>query len=261
MPAHRADYRSRVYSPTCDVIDRTRILAATDHHPYVRLTTTGGGPVRGFVRDTPAGRAVAWLNDSRGRRGLDAWGDPAEVVRLIRDLRDAGEVTGIRRLHLPRTEPELLAAHLPVGEPDHWDYRWTRTPLPASPDQPRPVPVRPEQEDEVRALLGRAFPDAYTRPGDPDIRRWYGIRDGDRLVACGADVSRGVGCLAGLAVDPDFRGRGLGSALTCGLAARVLAEFDVVSLGVMVGNHRAARLYHRLGFTEVAGRTSVPLRN
>ena len=62
-------------------------------------------------------------------------------------------------------------------------------------------------------------------------------------------------------MDPDFRGRGLGAALTSGMAARLRAEFDVVSLGVMVDNHRAARLYHRLGFTEVVGRTSVPLHS
>ncbi len=261
MPATAADYRSRVHSPTWDVIDREQILTVTGHHPYVRLTTTGGGPVRGFVRRTSDGLAVVWLNDSRGRRGLDAWGDPAAVVRLIRALWAAGEVAGIRRLHLPRTSKELLTAHLPVGEPDHWDYRWTRSPLPPPPDPPSPVPLPPEREEEVRALLDRAFPDAYTRPGHPDIRRWYGLWHGDRLIACGADVSRGVGCLAGLAVDPDFRGRGLGAALTSGMAARLRAEFDVVSLGVMVDNHRAARLYHRLGFTEVAGRTSVPLHS
>ena len=245
-------------SSTYDTIDRDEILAAARWHPFVRLATAGTSKVWGFIRDRRVGQAMIWCHHRHGQPRWYGWGDPAQVVQLLRQLRAAGELAEVQRCNLPQTDPALLA-DLAVGEPAHWDYLWTRTAPPVLPKQHRLIPLTAEQTDEVRALMRRAFPDAYTRPGDPDVRRWYGIREQDRLVACGADVSRGVGYIAGLAVDPQFRGRGLGAALTSAMAARVLAEFGVASLGVMVDNHRAARLYRRLGFTQVAGRTSVRL--
>ncbi|WP_231925469.1 GNAT family N-acetyltransferase [Micromonospora purpureochromogenes] len=86
------------------------------------------------------------------------------------------------------------------------------------------------------------------------------MRDGDRLVACGADRSRGdVGFLAGLTVAPDRRGRGLGAALTAGMARALAARYDHVALGVYTDNVGAIRLYRRLGFTGTLARSSVHL--
>lgn len=79
---------------------------------------------------------------------------------------------------------------------------------------------------------------------------WYGIWADDRLVACGADRSRGdIGFLAGLTVSPDQRGQGLGAALTAGMTRALLARYDTVGLGVYPSNVGAVRLYRRLGFT------------
>ena len=87
---------------------------------------------------------------------------------------------------------------------------------------------------------------------------WYGIRDGDRLIACGADCTRGdVGFLAGLTVAPEHRGRGLGAALTAGLTRALAARYDVVALGVYPANTGAIRLYRRLGYTDSLALTSV----
>jgi ribosomal protein S18 acetylase RimI-like enzyme len=56
--------------------------------------------------------------------------------------------------------------------------------------------------------------------------------------------------LTGITVATDRRGQGLGAALTTAMSRALHAEFGVVSLGVEVGNRRAARLYQRLGFTD-----------
>ncbi len=92
------------------------------------------------------------------------------------------------------------------------------------------------------------------------MRAWWGIRDGGRLVACGADRGRGgVGLLAAITVARDRRGRGLGAALTAGMTRRLLGEYDVVALGVMTDNPAADRLYRGLGFTDSIPRTSLEL--
>ncbi|BCJ57267.1 GNAT family N-acetyltransferase [Micromonospora endophytica] len=87
---------------------------------------------------------------------------------------------------------------------------------------------------------------------------WYGVRDGDRLIACGADCTRGdVGFLAGLTVAPEHRRQGLGAALTTGMTRALSARYDVVALGVHLSNTNARRLYQRLGYTDSFALTSV----
>ncbi|SBT39856.1 GNAT family N-acetyltransferase [Micromonospora narathiwatensis] len=116
------------------------------------------------------------------------------------------------------------------------------------------------RDGAVGWLLPESFPTTTSRPGDPRIVDWYGIHDGDRLVACGADRSRGdVGFLAGLTVATDRRGRGLGAALTAGMTRALFARYDHVALGVYTDNVGAIRLYRRLGYTDTEPRTSVHL--
>ncbi|MFD6755052.1 GNAT family N-acetyltransferase [Micromonospora gifhornensis] len=66
-----------------------------------------------------------------------------------------------------------------------------------------------------------------------------------------------MGFLAGLTVDPAFRGRGLGAALTAGMSRALAARHDLLALGVYTANVGALRLYRRLGYTAVVPLTSV----
>jgi ribosomal protein S18 acetylase RimI-like enzyme len=251
-------YRGRVRQDTTGpttLADRAQVLAATGNHPFARLTTTGGD-----LRAFRGHGVIAWT--ARWSRGsvAAALGEAAAAVRLVTDLARAGELSGVRRVNVPRIDHAALAAHLPVSDLDDWDFRWTRTPPPAQPLQERVHRLRTDDAQAIDALLERAFPGTHTRPGDPGVRCWYGVWDHGRLVACGADRSRGgVGSIAAVAVDPDEQGRGLGAALTAAMAQQVLTECDVVSLGVLTRNHRADRLYRRLGFTEASARTSASL--
>jgi ribosomal protein S18 acetylase RimI-like enzyme len=163
-------------------------------------------------------------------------------------------------VNLPRVDHAVLAAQLPVANPDDWDFRWTRTAPRRQPGQDRVARLARDDDPMIVALLERAFPSTFTRPGDAMVRCWYGVRDGTRLVACGADRSRGgVGSISAVAVDPAVRGQGVGTALIATMTRELLADCDVVTLGVMADNHSAGRLYQRLGYVHTVARTSAML--
>jgi RimJ/RimL family protein N-acetyltransferase len=232
---------------------REAVLAAAGDNPYTRMTTTGAA-VTGFQTD----RAVAWLGQRPWGRTACAFGDAAESAQVFAILAEQGRLDGVRWLHLPRLDGTTLAPHLRLSHQDDWDFRWTSTPPPPVAGEDRVIALDDRDGAEITALLDEAHPSSTTRPGDPRVGRWYGIRDGDRLVACGADRSLGeVAFLAGLTVATDYQGRGLGAALTAGMTRLLFRGYGVVSLGVMWDNTHAIRLYERLGFTATLARSSV----
>lgn len=224
---------------------REAVLAATGDSPYARLNTHG--QVTGYL----LGGTTAWVDRAPTGPIACAVGDPARAVEIL-----AG--TGAEWLHLPRATAADLAA-LRVAHRDDWEFLWTVAPPP-----PRPgdvIRLTPDDDADIAALLDDAFPATTTRPGDPRVVGWFGIRERGRLVAVAADRSRGgVGFLAGLAVARDQRGRGLGAALTAAVVRHHLSGYGVSSLGVLAGNSPALRLYRGLGFADGLSRTSVRLR-
>jgi RimJ/RimL family protein N-acetyltransferase len=235
---------------------REAVLAAAGDHPYARLTTGGDGPVVGYHDEG----VLAWTGPGPWGPLACAVGDPRPAARLFARLRDDDRLAGARWLHLPRITPAEAGEVLPVQASDDWDFRWSYRPPPAQPGEGRVVRLADADGPAVARLLDRAFPETTTRPGDPRVRAWYGIRLGGVVVAAGADRSRGgVGFLAGLAVDPALRGHGLGAALTAAMTRRMFASYDCVSLGVASEHPRTVALYQRLGFVETLARTSVRL--
>lgn len=234
---------------------RAAVLAAAGDHPYVRLNTHGGGEPTGYLLDD----ATFWAGT--GPHGATGWatGDATRAAELAGELRATGTLD-LRWLHLPRLDGDIPAEHLPVTQRDEWDFRWAVTPPPVQPEEERVVRLTGADHDAINALVDAAFPTSTTRPGDPRVRHWYGIRDGNRLVAAGADRSRGgTGFLAGIAVATDSRGRGFGAALTAAMTRTLLDETEEVTLGVLTDNLPAIRLYDRLGFAGSIPRTSVGL--
>ncbi|GII78022.1 hypothetical protein Sru01_30040 [Sphaerisporangium rufum] len=132
-------------------------------------------------------------------------------------------------------------------------------PLPAA----RPVPagehrpagwLRERDAEPVAALLAEANPGSYAVPGLPGVRRWSGVRDGDRrLLAVGADAwsAPPVGFIAGVATRPGHRGRGHGTAVCRFLVETLRAEHGRVALMVDQWNATAIALYARLGLHPV----------
>ncbi|WP_406068295.1 GNAT family N-acetyltransferase [Micromonospora sp. NBC_01638] len=236
--------------------DRTAVLAAVGHHPFARHALGSRPPVRGYRRDG----AVLWVvPDEHGPAGC-AIGPAGPAIEVCVALVADGVLRPEQRLHLPRHDPALLAGRLTVTGHADWDFHWTDTPPPAQADEQRVVRLTEADHPALETLIDEAFPSTTSRPGDPRVVDWYGIRAGDRLVACGADCSQGdIGFLAGLTVAPDQRGRGLGASLTAGMTRALLARHGTVGLGVYPSNVGAVRLYRRLGFTDTLPLSSFRL--
>jgi GNAT superfamily N-acetyltransferase len=235
---------------------RAAILAAVGHHPYARHALWQGAPARGYRNDG----AVVWLMPADRGPAAAAIGPAEAALDVCVALADDGLLRAGQRVHLPRLDAAALAGRLRVTHHDDWDFLWTGTPPPAQPGEDRVERLTDADHPELTALIDAAFPTTTSRPGDPLVVDWYGIRAGGRLVACGADRSRGdIGFVAGLTVAPDQRGRGLGAALTTGMTRALLTRHDTVGLGVYTDNVGATRLYRRLGFTGTEPRSSVRL--
>ncbi|OKI63929.1 GNAT family N-acetyltransferase [Micromonospora sp. CB01531] len=238
------------------LVGRDALLAAAGHHPYARHALWRDHEARGWRRDG----AVGWLLPPGRGPVAEALGALGPALDACAGLVADGSLQAGQWLHLPRTSPEELAGRLSVARLNNWDFLWTATPPPPQAEEDRVVRLTEADHPALAALVESSFPTTTTRPGDPRVVDWYGIRDGDRLVACGADRSRGdIGFLAGLTVAPDRRGSGLGAALTTGMTRALFARYDHVALGVYTDNIGAIRLYRRLGYTGTEPRSSVQL--
>ncbi|TDB77722.1 GNAT family N-acetyltransferase [Micromonospora sp. KC723] len=240
----------------CELVGRAALLAATGHHPFTRHVIRPGTRPRGWRSED----LVAWLLPSESGPAGGAIGAPTPAVDLFAALVAEGVLHRGQWVQLPRAEPETLAGRFDIARLDEWDFLWTDAPPPRQADEERVVRLTDADHPTLAALIDQAYPSTTSRPGGPGIVDWYGIRDGDRIIACGADRSRGdIGFLAGLTVAPDRRGRGLGAALTAGMTRALTSRYDRVALGVYTDNVGAIRLYRRLGFTGALARTSIQL--
>ena len=226
------------------------VLKALDRHAYARFSTAMAAEVGGLSE----GGAVLWWGETGFGRLAHAFGDDAAVARLVAAAR--ATMGPVRWINMPRPGGVITDWA--------WDFLWT-TSVPAFESGHEVVPV--EDADEIHALLDEAFPDSAVRPGHPLVVEWHGIRAGHRaggrLAAVVADRSgrppgsKGrptVGAIGGLAVHPDFRGQGMGAALTAALTTRFVTGYGLSTLGVYPGNVVAQRMYESVGY-----RQSLPL--
>ncbi|MBB5873070.1 ribosomal protein S18 acetylase RimI-like enzyme [Allocatelliglobosispora scoriae] len=240
--------------PTPYLHGRAELLDATDRHPYALLTSSGGQ-----VTAWRAGDGLVW-------RAVGPWGpiiaslggEAGPVAMLIAQLDHVGLLDGIRWMHLPRSPRAQLAATLTVLEQDDWDFLWTADEPPPHPGEADVVALTEADHDEILAVIADALPHSTSRPGDPRIRTWHGIRHGGRLVAVAGDRSVDmIGHISAIAVASDRQGGGFGAALTSALTRRLIAEFGMASLGVMSDNDGALRFYRRLGYAGELTRSSI----
>ncbi|MFF0720146.1 GNAT family N-acetyltransferase [Micromonospora sp. NPDC003816] len=242
--------------PAEALVGREAILAAVDHHPFFRHTVPRHAPVRGWRHEG----AVCWLLSSPQSTVCAAVGPPDAAVTLVAALAEERTLDPGQWVHLPRRDPATDRAGAVVAAYRDWDFLWTTGAPPPQPGEEHVVRLDAADHPALTALIDAAFPTSTARPGDPRIVDWYGIRDGDRLIAAGADRTRDeVGFLAGLVVCPTHRNQGLGAALTAGMTRALSRRYDMVALGVYPDNTGAIRLYRRLGYTGAFPLTSVRL--
>jgi ribosomal protein S18 acetylase RimI-like enzyme len=227
------------------------------------LTATGGDPlvrgVRGGIRGpawkSAGGRAVAFTGyDAEDRiRSLVALGPREETAGLVLAVRH--ELPEGIRVIVPRGTP------LPLSQPSDWHFRAAHEAPPPQPAEARAAWC--DDDEAITGLLRLVSPGTSAWPGDAKVRRWAGIREGGRLLACLADTTaaEGVGHLSAIAVHTQARGLGLGPSITAWAMRRLREEgCGVVTLGVYADNAVALRMYDRLGFTVDHALTSGVLK-
>lgn len=227
------------------------------------LSLTGGDPlvrgVRGGTRGpawkSVSGRAVAFTGyDAEDRlRSVVALGPHEETPDLVLGVRH--ELPEGIRVIVPRGAP------LALSQPADWHFR-------AAYDAPPPLPAEAgvawcDDEDAITDLLSLVSPGTSAWPGDAKVRRWAGVGENGRLLACLADTSAttGVGHVSAIAVHPEARGRALGPSITAWAMRRLFEDgCDAVTLGVYADNPVALRMYDRLGFSVDHALTSGVLK-
>jgi [ribosomal protein S18]-alanine N-acetyltransferase len=108
-------------------------------------------------------------------------------------------------------------------------------------------------ESEPWITLGRGFEASLVLLQDRGREThvaWNGQERAGFIVLC--LVGAFAGYIQSVCVAPDFRGKGVGTELIRFAEERIFREFPNVFLCVSSFNHRAARLYERLGY-EVVG--------
>ncbi|MGL5818929.1 MAG: GNAT family N-acetyltransferase [Phycicoccus sp.] len=234
------------------------VVAATGAHPLAVLDLGDGERPRGFAvgADLGTGAVVVARPSDHGVPGIALLGDGTAYDTLLRDERVRAWLRhgAFRHVSAPRGTFDAVRPHV-VLDPDRngdWDWMWTRTPPPDLASEQQVQLLEPHTRDELVAFLRTASPRTHGQPFARAAQVWVGIRtDRGRLVACGGSEASEAGTpvLAGIAVDPACRGKGLGAAVTTSLTRRAVADAGACALGVFADNVVARRLYHRLGYT------------
>ncbi|MDG5472804.1 GNAT family N-acetyltransferase [Jeotgalibacillus sp. ET6] len=114
--------------------------------------------------------------------------------------------------------------------------------------------------EEFKSLHLKVFPDSYFSSGDilsrkNDRNRLFVIEKNQRLagyVYVEANPSHNEGSIEYIAVNPEFRGMGMGEALLKRAAAFLFQDMNAkeISICVNAGNEAAIHLYKKVGFSE-----------
>ena len=162
------------------------------------------------------------------------------------------------------TIPTSLARELVLAAADHWFWLWRDEPLRSLPQGCEVV--APGQADaEITRFLQRTAPQSSTLPGHVELRFWVVNRSSDgEIAACagGRQWRSGEAAVVSVAVAPEHRRRGLGSAVTQVAVSEWFARgAQRVGLGVNGANSGALAMYRAMGFERELDFTSFSLRS
>jgi len=108
---------------------------------------------------------------------------------------------------------------------------------------------------KLLALYARAYPENYFIERMLDSGKYFGSLVDNRIVAVAGvhvdSVEYKTAVLGNIAVDPEFRGCGLGKLVTSQLVRELVDDGKTICLNVMEDNAPAIRIYESLGFSKV----------
>lgn len=233
-------------TPYTTIEGRDEILAGYGDDPF--LSCFIAEQARALVtRD-----ALVWSHQYRERRTVMGDGDPQALAKLA--LHAMAEFQP-QRLTMPSAAFAQLPETVKPTEVGRWVWFYIRNEPGKHPGEDQCEWFSPSDYDEVSELLDVAFPHASARPKHNDgDREWFGARNfSGKIIACGAAATRHNGgpMLGSVAVHPQWRRQGLGSAATAWVTRELLhSGHQQVSLGSYVGEDATHRLYRRLGYRD-----------
>ncbi|MBM7825452.1 GNAT superfamily N-acetyltransferase [Arcanobacterium pluranimalium] len=187
-----------------------------------------------------------------------AFGHPKRVIELLESLDD--EVLGKSEIMMNREVYENMPHDLCERCGAHWGHEWEfffatqAVPSVAGDDAVVVIPTGSEEflkrRAEILAVLQKANPISEA-VDDIDRLDWFVIPGDDGKLACvmGASEHGGKIHFAGLATDPHYRGRGFASAVMVATVNYWLLQGKTIYFGMWAWNHKARKLYLRLGLT------------
>ncbi|GAC1566287.1 MAG: hypothetical protein NVS3B14_07450 [Ktedonobacteraceae bacterium] len=159
--------------------------------------------------------------------------------------------------HLSADLSMLLAAHYQVDSHGlHFKMALTGTSRLAKVDTSEVIPLTEADLEELQTLYRVSYPGNSFDPRMLESGHFYGIRrDGTLVGVAGVHVYSPhykVGVVGNVTTHPDYRGRGLGTAVCARLCQQLLRTVEHIGLNVKADNNSAIASYKRLGF-EVVG--------
>lgn len=116
-------------------------------------------------------------------------------------------------------------------------------------DEPRIVALGRKDAADMLALAEATRPGPFTLRA-LDLGPFWGVRSGERLVAMAGQrmACPGFTEVSGVCTAPAARGQGLARALSCHVAAQIVARGDTPFLHAYASNASAIALYGAIGF-------------
>jgi len=181
--------------------------------------------------------------------------EPAYTRELLQSI--IPSLPGGYYAHLsPGLEDVFQGSRKLVSHGRHYKMALTRTELLDVVDVSRVVSLSLTDLEELARLYEQNYPGNWFVPRMLKTNQYFGIHGPRGLVsAAGIHVyspTYKVAALGNITTHPDFRGQGLGKAVTAKLCLSLLETVEHIGLNVQMDNGKAIRCYRRLGF-EVIG--------
>lgn len=181
-------------------------------------------------------------------------GEGTALQELLSDLQVILPVTFYAHLNGPAASI-LTRAYELTSHGIHYKMALKTWELVEQVDTGKVIQLGPEDAESIVHLFEASYPGNWFQPRMLETGYYFGIREGERLVSvAGVHVFSAqyrVAALGNITTHPDYRGRGLGRAVTARVCQELRETTDAIGLNVKIENLPAVTCYRNLGFEPV----------